>query len=134
MKNYVARALQISIMSKDQIESLHSMENSIGYLLPNWNIQQLYSLPTIKESYQIPEKEEVFNIHGSRIESELKNKGLIAVETSDATQLNSDVSWTNSFDWNVHNKKSEIIWEFSSYGYGRGKLTDQIKSMSNIYG
>lgn len=132
MKNYVVRSLQVSMLEKSQLESLHRIESLRGYLLPNWNIQELFSTPTIKEMYQLPEKEEVFNIHGLRIENELKTKGFLNVDTSDASQDNTDVLWMHSFDWNVLNNKSRIVWDFSSYG--RGKLTDQIKSRADIYG
>ena len=120
MKNYVARAIQVSVMENDQLESVHRLELNKGYLIPNWNIQYLFQLPTVKEKYFILEDDnEAHFKYGARIEKELKEKGFLG--TGIFYEL--DIDWIHSFDWNVYNGKNQLLWEYQGSHGEKGILS-----------
>lgn len=119
MKNYVARAIQISVLDQDKVDRLHEREKSCGFLIANYNIQDLFHLLTLRERYNLPVENELLAQHSQRIEQELKSKGFL--KTGD--YLENSLEWTHAFDKNVVSRGFEIIWDYSGpRKNGRGLL------------
>ena len=119
IKDYVNRAMMISILDQEQIDKLHEVEKAKGYLIPNWNIQKIFSLPEIKDRYSIPDDSEIQIGHNKRIELELERLTLRATDP-----YNEKMEWWHMFDWNVFHAKDQIMWDYQ----GKTKLTG-LKSM-----
>ena len=58
MRDHVQRAMQISTLELDQLSKVHEIENRLRYLLPNWEIQERFGLPTLKDRYGILDDQE----------------------------------------------------------------------------
>lgn len=123
MKNFVARAIQVSYLTTDQLKKVQELENKKLYIMPNWNIQQLLGIPGIKERYGLPHEDEFLASHNIRIESALKTK----FKSYFMGQEFGGVDWTHEFDWTVHNQPGKMIWEYSGGGGNKGRLKTQIK-------
>lgn len=126
MKTYVARAMQVSYLTQDQIQRIQDCERRLGYLLANWNIQASMDLPPIREKYHIPEDGESQARHNARIETELKTKGL--VKTGEYQDNNID--WFHAFDWNVFHRANEVMWEYQG-GKKRGGILARLASATD---
>ena len=108
-KKFIYRAMQIARLEMDQINHLHEIEKKRGYLLPNWNIQDLFHIPTLKESCGLPDEHETLSKHNRRIESDIKRSGIIAENIKGETELH---AW-HLYDLAVYNSKDNILWEYS---------------------
>lgn len=69
MDFFIARSMQIAGMEITQINDLHDIERKRGYCLPNWNIQTIFHLPTIKDRWMVPEDGMV--AHAQRLRGDL---------------------------------------------------------------
>jgi hypothetical protein len=121
MKDYLSRAMQISTMELDQIEKLHEIENLRGYLIPNCNIQDLFNLPTIKDRYNIPDDDLAQAGHNKRIDAEINR-----LELRKTDPAADSLDYWHKFDFNVHNLKHSMIWDYA--GGGRKNVKDLINS------
>ena len=110
MKNFVARAIQVSCLMRNQLEQIQVTERRLGHLIANWNIQELFNLLSTREIYRIPDNPEAQANHSIRIEKHLKEKGLCKTEEENGLE------WYHSFDWNVFNNIDQINWEYFSTG------------------
>lgn len=108
MKSYVGRAIQISYMEKEAIQKLQEIENEKKYIIPNWNIQSIFMIPSIKERYKIPEENDAQAIHSTRIEKELLQKEIVKT----GFFYESDVDWMHAFDWSVFKNAHKIVWDY----------------------
>lgn len=120
MKEYVARAMQVSYLEKEQLEKVQAREDIRHYIIPNLNIQEVFGIPTIREKYNLPIEDELLSRHYLRIESELKKKGFLKTPNNEALDY---VEWIHVIDWNVFYRGSEIIWDFT---HGPGKSSKGI--------
>ena len=129
IKNTTARAIQISTMEPWQLEQLHTKENKIGYYLPNWNIQKLLHLKSIKETYGIPD-DDLFahSDYSNRIEGEIDTAGFLSMTEGAETSL----EWLHAYDWAVINNKEKINWEYSK-GKKGGLLQRLSKAIPAIF-
>lgn len=109
IKDYVARAMQVSMLEQDQLERIHLIENAAHFILPNWNIQSLFDLPEIKDRYDIPEADDQQINHHRRIEKELTDKKLIQT----GKFYEDKIEMTHAQDWNVWNAKDQILWDYA---------------------
>lgn len=116
MKNYVCRAIQVSAMDQDQVNRLHEREKLCGFLLPNWNIQELFHLSRLRDKYNLPVESELITAHNGRIERELKEKGFLKT----GNYLEGSLDWTHAFDKNVVSRAYEIIWDYAGPQNRRG--------------
>jgi hypothetical protein len=71
MDFYLSRAMQIAGMDIGPINDLHDRERERGYCLPNWNVQMLFHLPTIRERWCIPDDEAAQSAHANRVRGQL---------------------------------------------------------------
>jgi hypothetical protein len=117
MKDTTARAFQISLMTDDQINKLHEIEKKAGYILPNWNIQVLFGMRSIADSYTIaPEN---MGRHIQRVENEIAQLKL-------EKQVEYGGGWLDfmhSFDWVINANKSSIVWKFKDYRKAGGLMS-----------
>lgn len=109
MKAFLSRAMQIALLEKKQLEDLHRLETRSRYAIPNWNIQSLFYLPTIKEKCGIPNDDEAQARHSERIEKELFEKNFLRRDERHGC----DVESYHEFDWIVFNRRNEIVWDYS---------------------
>lgn len=128
MKNSTARAMQIVCLMGEQIEQLHELEKNRGYLIPNWNIQSLFGLPTIKDRFRIPFDDAAQSNHAMRIESEINKNGFYNVELSHI-ENNMNLDWTHAFDWTIFNNQGKISWDY--VGGRTGGVLNRIKREGN---
>ena len=117
MKSYVARAIQISCLTQDQLDRLHERERLCKFLIPNWNIQDLFNLGTLKDKYNHPSEYELLLQHGARIEKELKDKGFLKV----GSYHEDSMDWMHAVDKKVVERAFEIMWDYSGPSNRRGK-------------
>lgn len=122
MKGYVSRAYQISCMEFDQVERLHEREKTCGFIIPNWNIQELFGVPSARTVYNLPVENELLAINNVRLEKELKDKGFLKVGMFDES-----LSWYHAFDKKVCEKKDQIIWEYAGPRKDRRNLVQTIE-------
>lgn len=129
MKNFVARAMQVSFLTEDQLERLHKVERGTGYLIPNWNLQNIFDLPMIRERYNLPVDNELLAQHNTRIEHELKSKGFLNV----GSYLEDSLEWTHAFDKNVIRRSGEIVWEYAGPKKNRRGLLQQLDATLSCF-
>lgn len=129
MKDWVARAMQVSYLTREQLEKVHDREKIRGYLIPNWNIQEVLALQTIKEKYYIPEDNELLIRHNARIEAELKSKGFLKFDE----YKESDLDWMHTFDWNVFNRSGEIMWEFAGSSKSKSGILNRLNKVMGVF-
>jgi hypothetical protein len=122
MKGFVARTQLVSYLTREQLEKVQAREKIRGYIIPNWNIQEVFGLPTIKEKYGLPDDNEALARNNTRIEAELKNKGFM----STGEYYEGNLEWMHAFDWNVFNRSGEIIWESTGGRHGKGNLVGRL--------
>lgn len=127
IRQTVARALQISTMEIDQIEKLHQLENKKNHLIPNHNIQSLFKLPTIKESYGLSEDDLNSQAeYSQKIESEIERENL----RNGVSIALSGLEWIHAFDFVVFNNKNKINWFHSSSK--KGSLLSRMSRISSL--
>lgn len=119
MKTYLGRAMQVSYLTQEQLEKLQTREKIRGYLIPNWNIQSVFGIPSIKERYGIPDNNENQIQHNNRIDKELQAKGFL--KTGEFYEDGLD--WNHAFDWAVFKRAHEIVWDYSG---GKSKYGKKI--------
>ena len=128
IKHTTARAMQISTMEQWQIEQLHERENRIGYYIPNWNIQNLFHLHSIKDNYGVPEDDLGQQAdYNNRIDSEIDRIGARKMTEGAETHL----EWLHAFDWAILNSKELLDW-YHSKGKSGGLLQRLTKAMPMI--
>ena len=120
MMTLTARAMQIVLLPENEVHDLHERENKLGHLIPNWNIQEIYHLSTIKAAHHIPDDENAQRKHSDRIEGEIRAQKLLNTENND--QSLSSPERCHSFDWAV--RHSSIQWTYAG-GRGGRNLKDQ---------
>lgn len=113
IKGHVVRALQVSYLTKEELQNLQAREKIRLYLIPNWNIQECLKIPSIKERYGIPfGNDEAQNQYHTRIEKEIYNLGLFKV----AVESDTDLDYVHQLDWNIFHNKEKINWDYSRGG------------------
>lgn len=128
----VARALQVAMLTESQLNDLHHAERNRGFCLPNWNIQEILKLESIKDHYSIPVDDDNAQMqHNRRVKAQIDEKKLWATGHSEyISELNLDA--THSFDWAVWRRRGELDFVYqggnSPSGGGRGRrLKDMIR-------
>ncbi len=121
IKDYVARAMQISMLENDQLERVHILETARKYPLANWNIQSLFGLPEIKYRYEIPDDPEKQTSHHRRIEDEINRLDLLKT----GVFYEDPIERLHVQDWNIFNAKNQIVWEYA--GAKRSNLKDMLR-------
>ena len=115
IRNTTARAMQISTMEQWQVEGLHERENKLEHYLPNWNIQKLFHLRSIKDNYGLPEDDLTQHIdYSNRIDSEIDRIGARKMTEGAETSL----EWLHAFDWAILYSKPLICWYHSKKSGG----------------
>lgn len=131
IKEWVARAMQIACIEDEEIiQKLHKRERLLNMTIPNYGIQEVLRIPTIKEKHGIPKDDlEAQEFHQERIERELIEKG---IRFDRHPKENCDyVDDMHSMDWKVFKNKDLIKWEYS--GGGNGKRGGIMKRLENNF-
>lgn len=101
----IKRAIQISALNPYQLERLHELENKTNYLLPNWNIQEIFGLDSVKYTYNV--NTDTCQDYCREIEKQIRGIGL-------EKQVEFEDTWFNychAFDWAVMNSRDRIEWK-----------------------
>ena len=130
MKRFASRALQIMEMSQDQMERLHGLEVVTNYVIPNWNIQALFNLSTIKEFVSLSEDTESQVAYMIKITNMLKEKNFIKFE-EEVSVDGGNVEVTHSFDRMVMMRKEEMDISANVATSGKSRLRKFIESKNN---
>ena len=110
IKTTTARAMQISTMEKWQIEQLHELEAKRGYILPNWNIQALFHMDTVKDIYGLRDDDlEGQAAYNDNIDKEIERVGI--KQMIEGAETGNE--WFHAFDWAVLAKRAEISWDYA---------------------
>lgn len=125
MEYYVVRAMMIGMLPKDDIERLHTKENTLGRGLMPSEMTYIFKTRDIKEFYRIPEDDEIQSTHAQRVKRE------IGINNCLKTLSNGYVSSTNTetlheYDWNIYNKLSELNLNYEGGKGVRGRLKDLV--------
>lgn len=113
MKTEIARAMQVACLTRDELEKVHARERVRGYLIPNWNIQKVLKIRTIKEIMCIPDNPEALASHRERIENELySNEYLKVALDNKGNMVQQDVPWQHSVDFMVLNNPKKINFAY----------------------
>ena len=108
MKDHIARAMLIPMLGEENIKLLHENEKKRGIWFLPFNICGLFHLSTIKERYGIPDDGESQANHIQRIEGEIER-----LDLRTTGPYVDRLDWMHFFDWNVHNRQNEMIWDYS---------------------
>lgn len=106
METYVARAYQIACMTREQVEQIHAIENQRLYVLPNWNIQKLLHLPSIKERFRLMDDDTLLAQHHHNLKTKLDEMHL--AKTPFGYPSDGNVAATHEFDWKVWDRKGDL--------------------------
>jgi len=126
MELYGARALQVSMLTHNQLEELQSREKLQGSYLPNWNVQRLFHLGTIKDKYNIPKEDLGAQAdYSERIEEMIKSMGLLSGDGGGFIG-SGDLEIIHAFDWRIFNNLNLLNFdaEPSSQSVRRRRLKD----------
>jgi len=123
MEFYSSRAMQVAYLEHDQLERLHQKEKSIGYCLPNWNIQSLLGIGNIKDQFGIPDDDNAQARHKERVESEIRNAKLFKMAEGDGLVYATNLEKTHAFDWAVFNNLNKVDFYYRG-GKRRKSLED----------
>lgn len=86
MDFFVARSMQIAGMEILQINDLHDRERKCGYCLPNWNIQSLFHLPSVRDRWMIPDDAGAQAEHAQRIRTRLLSDRIARGDSYEAVE------------------------------------------------
>jgi hypothetical protein len=117
MDNWLARAMQVACLEREQIEKVQTLEMVAFHIIPNWNIQNILKIPSIKDRCGIPDSEDGQGRHAARVKKDLTAKGWKG--PGEIT----DIGEMHEFDWTVFNNAGQIVWDHSG---GRKSLLAQI--------
>jgi hypothetical protein len=126
MEDYVARACQIACLTQEQIERLHKAEDRCRYAIPNWNIQEMFALPEIKERLCLSDDPESQASHIRKIKSEIDVMRLTVTDHGFPTPANMDAM--HSFDWQIFHQKESLPF-MGSPGRGGGRKKSLAESV-----
>lgn len=111
MKRYAVRALQILTMSDDQLERIHRLEEVTHYILPNWNIQEIMGLSSIKEYFNFPYDVEDLAKQMVKVQDFILSKDLVPHEQLGFVETG-NVSYTHDYDRKIIERRNDF--DFSS--------------------
>lgn len=124
MELYVVRALDVVRLTLDQLQRLQALEEQKGYVIPSWNLRNIFSLPSLKDFYKIPDKPESLEKYKEKIKLMLKEKNLLLVEGDDSVFTNA-ITAMHSFDWGIWHKKHELEFHYGTLTKDRN-LNDSV--------
>lgn len=127
MESCVSRALQILMLTKDQLQALQEREQLRGYAIPNWNIQTCFGLGTIKDYYSIPDDPTSLEQHGKQVKQLIVQNDLLKIETEDRFYNSSIIDSVHAFDWGVWNKREFLDFGYKGETRKRGRLKDLVE-------
>lgn len=111
MENFLARAMQVSYLTEEQLNRIHAVENRCGQCIANWNIQDILKIPSIRDTWYIPDDAESQARHAARIRKELFSKEIV---NPHAYPGDTDKESTHAMDWAIIQRGSTIMWEYSN--------------------
>jgi len=114
MKWLTARALQVSSLTDKDLTSIHCLEDQRRYCLSNSVIQDLTRSSTIKESYQIPAKDDVLAVWNVQCESLIRN--VVDKKLELAVEGGKDPHDVHEFDWAIYKACHDGSLTFKPYG------------------
>lgn len=123
IKGHVARAMQVSYLTEPQLRALQEREKMRGYAIPNWNIQDLFHIDSIKDKYGIPNDDEAQLKHQTRVEKEMWDHKMFMVEDRESTEL----EYIHQLDWNVFHKKDLVNWDYQGRSRRGKKLSEEFE-------
>lgn len=138
IKDWVARAMQIACIAEENeiqgipaeeiIKKLHRRERILNYTIPNWNIQEILRIRTIKEHHGIPEDDlEAQETHQVRIERELINAGMRLTRHEDCDSVEN----IHSLDWMVFKNRDRVDWNYAGSAGKRGGILKRLEGGKN---
>lgn len=121
MEYFICRALEIARLNEEQLIAMQVKEDNLGRALLPGEIQEIFSLPPLKEHYQIPEVEAAQSQYNQKVAGDLRRNGLYLTNTRDIEELH---AWDNK----VRQASDELKVDFTfRFGGGRKrKLSDQL--------
>ena len=126
MEFYVSRAMQVACLEPKQIETIQKKEKSLGYCLPEWNIQTLLGIDFVKNHFGIfdddpgPQAQ-----HRSRIQNEIKRLGWLQKIEEKCLVSALNVEATHCFDWVVFHNLRDIDFYYKK-GKKKKSLTEEV--------
>ena len=126
MDYYVARAMQVAYMSQDDIRALHAHEDKRGYCLNPFDIQHLFGIASIKETWMIPDDDNEAQVsHSARVKSAIDRLGLTRTDYGFPGQINTDA--THAFDWAVSKNTGNVDFVYSGPTKRSRRLSDVVQ-------
>ena len=143
MEYYLCRGMELARLSQDQLYKLHEHEKSertiieydpmmgIGKTMPKdsralmpYEIQQIFNLPPLKETWQIPDRDPQQAEHSARLRKDFRSHGLLP-EYGDLKTGRVDVvhEWDDKFLSVFERGAIDLIYHGQRK---RGKLSDDI--------
>ncbi len=144
IKEWVARAMQIScivnggvicasvngkmvnLTPEEVLLKLHKRERILNFNIPNWNIQEILHIQSIKELHEIPKDDlEAQEKHQERVEKDLIAAG---IKFNRYTKDNMDyMDDMHSLDWMVFKNHGKINWHYSGSKGKRGGIMQRLE-------
>jgi len=128
IKEWVARSMQIACIANERLiaglnptevlERLHKREIKLKHLIPNYNIQEILHIKSIKYLHEIPDDDlEAQERHQKRVEGDL-----IAAGIKFDRNIKDDMDYIDdihSLDWHVFKNHDKINWKFQGGSSGK---------------
>lgn len=134
MDFYVARAVQIAALDPTMLEDLHEKEKIHGMCMMNWEIQERFGLPKLKEHWGIPADDLTGQAaYMSRVKEKIRQLKLWKTE-AEGFPSEGDLEATHAYDWTILNRAQEVDFYYERRTKSRlreqvEKLADQMHSL-----
>ena len=142
IKDWVARSMQIACIAnkglimgqtpEEILKKLHKRERLLNLIIPNWNIQDILHLGTIKEDHGIPEDDlEAQELHQKRVERDLIHQGIdFARHTKDNWDFIDDM---HCLDWIVFKGVDKIDWQYMGSKGKKGGIMSRLEKGMSVF-
>lgn len=117
----IIRCIQVSNLNIYQLQRLHEIESKTKYLLPNWNIQEIFGLSDLKHTYGINSDECQEYIKGIE-------RQLVSIGIEKMAEPGEYLDYRHALDWAILNNKERINWETTSKSAKSNGLFQRLKN------
>jgi len=109
---WLARAMQVAMLTREQIETVHHKERQLGYCLSNWNIQNLTGADPVSKYWGVGSELSAIQRHNDRIRKRIFELKIFSEIPRGGHVEALDVATTHLFDNIIRLRAEEIDFAF----------------------
>lgn len=110
MEYYLCRAIEVVRLSNEQLMQLQMKERNLKRVLYPFEIQECFKLPTLKETWEIPNDDQAMTSHNNKLRKELKGLGFAPIYDF----VSSDVDLIHEYDMKIKNSTIDFLYSRTS--------------------